>query len=87
MKPVKKVFGEIRPLRGSNYLEYYREVHDLAYKITIRYIPDLRPSDVLVWKGRQFIINSIINPEEQTYILEVMCTEKIEKKKPEVTNE
>ena len=77
--------GEIRPARGSEYTEYYKEQHDLSVRITIRYYEDLRPTDVLMYHGRQFLIQSIVNPEEQNYILEVMCTEKTDKHKPEVS--
>nr|WP_278335927.1 phage head closure protein [Clostridium indicum] len=82
----KTVFAEIRPIRGREYLEYYKDSNSLEYKITIRYIPDLLSSDVLEYHGRQFLINSIINVEEQGYIQEVMCTEKIHEKKPEAEN-
>ena len=80
---VHTVYGEIRPVRGSEYTEYYKDQHDLSIKITIRYWPDLRPTDVLQYHGRQYEIQSIINPEEKNYILEVMVTERNEKHKPE----
>lgn len=43
------------------------------------------PSDVLSYQGRQFLIHSIINVEEQGYIQEVMCVEQLQKRKPEVS--
>lgn len=86
LAPHKTVYAEIRPVRGREYLEYYKDSNSLEYKITIRYRPDLLPSDVLEYKGRQFLINSIINVEEQCYIQEVMCTERLQEKKPEVDN-
>lgn len=84
LEPFKTVYAEIRPLRGKEYLEYYKDNNSLEYKITVRYIPDLSPSDVLKYRGRQFLINSIIDVEEQGYIQEIMCTEQIKKQKPEV---
>ena len=77
------VYGEIRPVRGSEYTEYFKEQHKLSVKITIRYYADLRPDDVLVYHERQFEIQSIINPQELNYIQEIMCIEKEEKHKPE----
>ena len=77
--PVKKLYGEIRPVRGSEYTEYYKEYHTLSVKITLRFWEGLKPSDILVYKDRQFIIQSIINPLEENYIVECMCTEKREK--------
>ncbi len=82
---VKTVYGEIRPVRGSEYTEYYKEQRDLSIKITIRFWEGLRPTDVLQYHGRQYEIQSIINPEQADYILEVMCTEKDDKHKPEVS--
>ena len=77
--PVKKLYGELRPVRGSEYTEYYKEYHTLSVKITLRYWEGLKPTDILVYKDRQFIIQSIINPLEENYIAECMCTEKKEK--------
>lgn len=82
--PYKKVYAEIRPLRGKEYQEYYKDTNSLEYKITIRFLPDLLSTDVLLYQGRQFLINSIINVEEQGYIQEIMCTEKFQDKKAEV---
>lgn len=84
LEKIKTVFGEIRPVRGSEYTEYYKELHNLSVKITIRYYADLKPTDVLKYHDTQYLIQSIINPEAADYILEVMCTEKSEKRKPEV---
>ncbi len=77
--PVKKLYGEIRPVRGSEYTEYYKEYHSSPGKWTLRYWEGLKPTDILVYRGRQFIIQSVINPLEEDYIVECMCTEKKEK--------
>ncbi|MSS91368.1 phage head closure protein [Eisenbergiella tayi] len=82
--PYKTVYAEIRPVRGKEYQEYYKDTNSLEYKITIRFLPDLQPADVLVYHEKQFLINSIINVEEQGYIQEIMCTEKLQDKKAEV---
>lgn len=79
---IKTVYGEIRPVRGSEYTEYYKDQHELSVRITIRYWADLRPTDVLVYHGRQYVIRSIINPEERNYILEVMAVENTDKHRP-----
>lgn len=87
LKKIKTVYGEIRPVRGTEYTEYYKEQHDLSIKITIRFWEGLRPTDVLEYHGRQYQIQSIINPEQADYILEVMCVEKDDKHKPEAAAE
>lgn len=78
----RTVYGEMRPLRGQAYLEYYKEMHKLSYRCTIRYYKELLPTDVIVYEGRQFLIDSIINVNELNYIQEIMCTEKNENGKP-----
>lgn len=84
LAPYKTVYAEIRPVRGNEYTEYYKERHELLVKITMRFQPGLLPTDVLSWNGKQYLINSVINPEQQDYILEAMCTEKNETERLEV---
>lgn len=73
------VWAELRPVRGTEFLEYYRETNALQYKITIRYRPDLTEKDVLLYGSRQFEINSIININEDNVALEIYCTESKDK--------
>lgn len=75
-----KAYAEIKPLRGNEYLNYYKDTNSLVHKVTMRYRADLVPSDVLKFRGRQFQINSIINVDEVNHYLEVMCTEIIGEK-------
>lgn len=74
------IWAELRPVRGTEFLEYYREANALQYKVTIRYRPGLTEKDVLVFEGRQFEINSIINIMEGKTYMEVYCTESKDKK-------
>lgn len=74
---VKKmmVWAELKPNRGTEFLEYYKDANALQYKITIRYRQDITEKDILVYNGRQFEINSIININENNVALEIYCTE------------
>ncbi len=74
LAPLKTCWAELRPVRGKEQLEYFKNVNDLMYKITIRYT-DVTEKDVVVYKNRQFQINYITNPLEENYYLELMCTE------------
>lgn len=74
----KTVWAEIRPLRGSEGTEYFRDVNTQGYKITIR-ATDITTKDVIEYKGRQFQIQYITNPLEYDYILELNCVEKLDK--------
>lgn len=79
LKKVREVYAELKPTRGTEFLEYYREANALQFKVTMRYIEGLTEKDVLVFKGRQFEINSIINILEENAYLEVYCTESKDK--------
>lgn len=70
------VWAEMYPVRGTEFLEYYREANQLQYKITIRYRSDITEKDVLVRGDRQFSIQSIIDVNEDHVALEIYCTEK-----------
>lgn len=72
------VWAEVKPVRGTEFLEYYREANALQFKVTMRY-RELSEKDVLVYDGRQFEINSIINIMEAKVYLEVYCTESKDK--------
>lgn len=73
------VRAELKPVRGAEFLEYYRDANALQYKITIRYRPDLTEKDVILYGKRQFEINSIININEDNVALEIYCTEQKDK--------
>ncbi|MDQ0153537.1 SPP1 family predicted phage head-tail adaptor [Moryella indoligenes] len=83
--PLKKVWAEIRPIRGKEQLEYYKDTNSVSYKITIR-STDVTEKDVLKYKDRQFQINYILNPLEASYYLELFCTESKDHAVGEVDN-
>jgi SPP1 family predicted phage head-tail adaptor len=74
-----RVWAEIAPSRGYEFLEYYRDTNTLQYKITIRYRKGLTEKDVLVRGDRQFEINSIIDVNFEHQVLEIQCTESKDK--------
>ena len=77
LQEYKKVWAEIKPLRGTEQLEYYKYNNQETYKVTIRYT-DVTAKDVLRFSGRQFQIQAVINPNEDRYYLELMCIEDID---------
>ncbi len=77
LSPLKSVWAEIRPKRGDEQLEYYKNTNEQSYKITIRHT-DVTTKDVIQYKSRQFLINAIANPLEDNYILELLCTESMD---------
>lgn len=75
LAPLKTVWAEIRPQRGKEALEYYKDTNTESYKVTMRHT-DVTEKDVLLFRSRQFLINYITNPLEDSYYLEITCTEK-----------
>ena len=72
---VAEVWAEIKPLRGEEFLEYYRETNELQFRVTIRYRQGVDEKCVLDFNGRQFTIDSVINLMEANIYLEIYCTE------------
>lgn len=78
--PVKTVWAELRPLRGTEGTEYFRDVNTQGYKVTMRFTEGVDVKSVIEYKGRQFKIQYIVNPLEYDYMLEVYCTEDLSRK-------
>lgn len=77
---VKTVWASVEPTRGREYQEAQRIRPELTFKITIRYFNNITPDMYIKFKERTFEIVSIINVREKNEMLEIVCTEKIEKK-------
>ena len=76
---IAEVWAEVKPVRGREFLEYYRDTNELQFTVTMRYFPGLTEKHVLSFNGRQFEINSIINLMEANTYLEIYCTESKDK--------
>ena len=83
---VRTVWGQMKPTRGSEFLEYYRDSNMLQYKVYMRYHPDITEKHVLVHNGHQYEINAIINVEENDMLMEIYCTEMKDKLIPYAEN-
>jgi SPP1 family predicted phage head-tail adaptor len=79
LKRILTVWAEIKPTRGTEFLEYYRDANALQFKVLMRYIEGITEKDVLVYQGRQFEINAILNLMESNTYLEIYCTESKDK--------
>ena len=79
IKEKRTVWASIEPTRGREYQEAQRIRPELTYKITMRYIIGLTPDMLIKYKNRYFDIISIINIREKNEMLEIICTEKVQK--------
>lgn len=77
---IKTVWASVEPTRGREYQEAQRIRPELTYKITTRYHKGITPDMFIKFKDRLFSIVSIINVKEKNEMLEIICTEKIDKR-------
>lgn len=73
--------AEVKPMRGKEQAEYYRNANTVQYKVTIRYRSNVAPNMTLKYKNRIFDIHSVLNVDEANIVLELICTEQIAKEK------
>jgi SPP1 family predicted phage head-tail adaptor len=76
-KTFTTVRGEVDPLRGREYIASRQVQAELTHRISIRYIKGIKPSMRVRWGDRIFEIQSVINPMEKNYEVQLMCKEKV----------
>ena len=67
--------ASIRPISGKEIAINHSIVNVISHKVHIRYKPDIKPSDRIVFDGRIFNITSVINYEEKNISLGLLCKE------------
>ena len=65
----------IEPLEGRELLLAGQYDARLTHRVRLRYRPDVRPSDRVVYGDRVFNVKTPIDPEERHRELELMCEE------------
>lgn len=73
----KKARAEIDPLRGREYLAGKQVLAEVTHRVSIRYIKGIKPTMRVRYKDRLFEIESVLNPYEKNYELQLMCKEQI----------
>lgn len=68
--------ASISPISGKEYFVSKQVNAETTHRVYMRYT-DLKTSDRLVYDGRIFNIESILNHKEQNVSLEIICTEQI----------
>ncbi|QRN84841.1 phage head closure protein [Clostridia bacterium] len=72
-----KVWAEVSPISGKEYVSFSQVNAEITTKITIRYLAGLTTEMRVLFKDRIFEIISIINYEEKNVSLLLMCKEVI----------
>ena len=85
--PVKTVWAEILPIKGQEGLEYYKNNNTETYKIRLRAkaVSDRTEKDVICWKERQFLIQTIADLRMDGVYYEIQCIEDKDHSVPEGT--
>ncbi len=79
LQEVKTVWASVEPTRGREYQEAQRIRPELTYKITTRHHKGITPDMFIKWGDRRFDIVSVINVRERDAMLEIICTENLQK--------
>ncbi|MGA9851845.1 MAG: phage head closure protein [Gammaproteobacteria bacterium] len=71
------VWAKIVPLSGREFLAAQQVEATLTHTITIRYLAGLDPTMRIVYNGRYFDINQVININEEDRQMSLLCTERV----------
>lgn len=74
---VATVWAAVEPIRGREYVLLQNTQSELTTRIRIRYRPGIETSMRVLYGGRVFDIQSVIDPEERHVELQLMCVEKV----------
>ena len=73
--PTYSVWAAIEPLQGREFMQAMMVHAERTVRITTRYLPGIVSTMRVVYLGRVFAIQSIINPGEANRELQLMCLE------------
>lgn len=65
----------IYPLSGKEFFTADKENSEISHKINIRYRPDINQKMRIIFEGRVFNIESIINFQERNILIQIMAKE------------
>ncbi|MGI6711877.1 MAG: phage head closure protein [Bacillota bacterium] len=74
---VATVWAAVEPFKGEEYIQLQNTQAELTAKVTIRYLPGIKPAMRVLYGDRVFDIKSVIDPEERHRELQLMCVEKV----------
>lgn len=72
----KTVWAAIEPLHGREFEEGNKNSNEVTHRIKIRYTPGLSGDMKIIYKNREFDIQSIINVNERNRELHIMAIER-----------
>ncbi|HJJ78869.1 MAG TPA: phage head closure protein [Methanocorpusculum sp.] len=79
LKPVKTVWGSLYPVRGAEFYEIQKMQARITHKCYVRYAPEIDENCFIEHKGKTYSIESVIDVDLGHKMLEIMCSEHINK--------
>lgn len=73
--PFAKVWADVSPVSGREFIAFKQINAEISTKVTIRYHAGVTTEMRILFDNRIFEITSIINPEEKNISLLLMCKE------------
>lgn len=74
---IRTVWAEVKPQRGYEYLESYKEKGKLTTKVTIRYTEGIHDGLVLKFNDSFHEITGIIDVNDEHRVLEIMTMDRL----------
>lgn len=71
----KQVWAELDPPKAREFFANKQTQTEITTRIRIRYLENIDNSMRIIYDGRTFDINAIINPDEKNKELILMCNE------------
>jgi SPP1 family predicted phage head-tail adaptor len=75
---VKTCWAMIKTLKGREYFQSATTQNENSSRFIIRYTTGLHPDMQILYKGRTFEIESIINDDEMNKTLTIICKDMME---------
>ena len=74
---VERTHALVIPDRGREYGDNWQVYQAQAYKVTMRYRPDIDPTWWIVFNGKHLNIEAVPDLQSRTMYIELLCTEKV----------
>lgn len=74
---VATAWAAIEPIRGEEYWAAGAQQGETIHRVTMRYVPGVTPKHRLLFGNRILEIESTLNLEERSRLLELLCKERL----------
>jgi len=74
---VATAWAAIEPIRGEEYWAAGAQRGETIHRVTMRYVPGVTPKHRLLFGNRILEIESTLNLEERSRLLELLCKERL----------